>query len=191
MRAGAQGGDRFVRAELVAVTDVQVAGAPERRESESESSHSSQASGPTYAASAGRAALPRHTGQVSSVDDLLADAPLGAAVAALAERNRHHLEQMTDAERQDALSHWHDLAVAVLTAAGAALGGGEGVAERRIQGRAVIVLEDAGGDEVAVHASFFPQLEDLGGEVLVTPAQAAALELLEAMTGGEDEDDEL
>ena len=35
---------------------------------------------------------------------------------------------MTDAERNDALSHWHDLAVAVLTAAGAALGGGEGVA---------------------------------------------------------------
>ena len=126
----------------------------------------------------------RHTGQVSSVDDLLADAPLGAAVAALAERNRHHLEQMTDAERQDALSHWHDIAVAVLTAAGAAVGGGEGVANEN-QGRAVIVLEDAGGDEVAVHASFFPQLEDLGGEVLVTPAQAAALELLEAMTGGD------
>lgn len=129
---------------------------------------------------------------MSSVDDLLADAPLGAAVAALAERNRHHLEQMTDAERQDALSHWHDLAVAVLTAAGAAVGGGEGVTgESEGQGRAVIVLEDAGGDEVAVHASFFPQLEDVGGEVLVTPAQAAALELLEAMTGGDGEDDEI
>ena len=54
------------------------------------------------------------------------------------------------------------------------------------QGRAVIVLEDvliedAGEAQVAVHASFFPQLEDRGGEVLVTPAQAAALELLEAM----------
>ena len=96
---------------------------------------------------------------------------------------------MTDAERQDALSHWHDLAVAVLTAAGAAVGGGEGVGGEN-QGRAVIVLEDAGGDEVAVHASFFPQLEDLGGEVLVTPAQAAALELLEAMTGGDEPDDD-
>ena len=31
---------------------------------------------------------------------------------------------MTDAEREEALAHWHDLAVAVLTAAGAALGGG-------------------------------------------------------------------
>jgi hypothetical protein len=125
---------------------------------------------------------------VSNPDELLAEAPLTAAVAALAERNRHHLAQMTDAEQADALAHWHDLAVAVLTAAGAALGGqGEGAATDT-QGRAVIVLEDAGQDEVAVHASFFPQLEDVDGEVLVTPAQAAALELLEAMTGpGEDD----
>jgi hypothetical protein len=119
---------------------------------------------------------------VSNPDELLAEAPLTAAVAALAERNRHHLAQMTDEERADALSHWHDLAVAVLTAAGAALGSEEGGATDA-QGRAVIVLEDAGEDEVAVHASFFPQLEDVDGEVLVTPAQAAALELLEAMTG--------
>jgi hypothetical protein len=121
-----------------------------------------------------------------SPDELLADAPLTAAVAALADRNRHHLAQMTDAERNDALAHWHDLAVAVLTAAGAALGGEEVSAEGpEGAGRAIIVLEDAGEDEVAVHASFFPQLEDHGGEVLVTPAQAAALELLEAMTGEE------
>jgi hypothetical protein len=127
---------------------------------------------------------------VPSPDDLLAQAPLGAAVAALAERNRHHLAQMTDAERADALSHWHDLAVAVLTAAGAALGGeDEEEAARENGGRAVIVLEDAGEDEVAVHASFFPQLEDVDGEVLVTPAQAAALELLEAMTGPDSEGD--
>ena len=131
---------------------------------------------------------------VPSADELLADAPLGAAVAALAERNRHHLEQMTDAERADALQHWHDLAVAVLTAAGAALGGDDAEAgpDGEAPGRAVIVLEDVlleGGAEsqVAVHASFFPQLEDRGGEVLVTPAQAAALELLEAMAPEEDE----
>jgi hypothetical protein len=130
---------------------------------------------------------------VSSPDDLLADAPLGAAVAALAERNRHHLEQMTDAEREDALAHWHDLAVAVLTAAGAALGAADGI-DADAPGRAVIVLEDvmaggvAGESQVAVHASFFPQLEDRGGEVLVTPAQAAALELLEAMSPEDDED---
>jgi hypothetical protein len=121
-----------------------------------------------------------------SPDDLLADAPLGAAVAALADRNRHHLAQMTEEERQDALAHWHDLAVAVLTAAGAALGG-DSAPLGEAPGRAIIVLEDAGGDEVAVHASFFPQLEDRGGEVMVTPAQAAALELLEAMTGEEPE----
>jgi hypothetical protein len=136
--------------------------------------------------------LPRcHTERVPSPDDLLADAPIGAAVTALAERNRHHLEQMTEAERNDALSHWHDLAVTVLSAAGAALGGGEenGGGDGNGPGRAVIVLEDAGGDEVTVHASFFPQLEDLGGEVLVTPAQAAALELLDAISEpGEDGD---
>jgi hypothetical protein len=121
---------------------------------------------------------------VPSPDDLLADAPIGAAVTALAERNRHHLEQMTEAERNDALSHWHDLAVTVLSAASAALGGAEEEpGDGNGPGRAVIVLEDAGGDEVTVHASFFPQLEDLGGEVLVTPAQAAALELLDAISG--------
>ncbi len=111
-------------------------------------------------------------------EDLLAGAPLEAAVAALAERNHHHLAQMNDAEREDAISHWRQLAVAVLTAAGAALNeeGENGDAP----GRAVIVLEDSGPEEIAIHASFFPQLEDLGGgEVGATPAQAAALELLE------------
>ena len=93
---------------------------------------------------------------------------------------------MTEAERNDALSHWHDLAVTVLSAAGAALGGDEEDSNGNGPGRAIIVLEDAGGDEVTVHASFFPQLEDLGGEVLVTPAQAAALELLDAISGGEE-----
>src|SRR3954469_7187200 len=84
-------------------------------------------------------------GGVSTPDALLADAPVGAAVAALAERNRHHLEDMTDAERAEALAHWHDLAVAVLTAAGAALGSADGaVVNGESAGRAVIVLEDAG-----------------------------------------------
>ena len=123
---------------------------------------------------------------MSNPDELLAEAPLSAAVAALAERNRHHLAQMTAEEQANALSHWHDLAVAVLTAAGAALGD-RGAEATDAQGRAVIVLEDAGEDEVAVHASFFPQLEDIDGEVVVTPAQAAALELLESMTGPDGE----
>ena len=123
---------------------------------------------------------------VPTPDDLLATAPLDAAVAALAERNHHHLAQMSPAEREDAIAHWRQLAVAVLTAAGAALGDdaeepGEG------PGRAVIVLEDSGPEEIAIHATFFPQLEDLGGgEVGATPAQVAALELLEQIS---DEDD--
>ncbi|MGZ8648887.1 MAG: hypothetical protein ACXW08_09705 [Solirubrobacteraceae bacterium] len=119
-------------------------------------------------------------------EELLAGAPLEAAVAALAERNHHHLAQMSDAEREDAIAHWRQLAVAVLTAAGAALHEEDGE-NGDLPGRAVIVLEDSGPEEIAIHASFFPQLEDLGGgEVGATPAQAAALELLEQIA---DEDE--
>jgi hypothetical protein len=122
---------------------------------------------------------------VTTPDALLSDAPLQAAVGALAERNRHHFEQMSEAERRDALGHWHDLAVTVLTAAGAALGhAGD---EAPAGGRAVLVFEDAGEDEIAVHAALYPQPEPQGDEMVVTPAQAAALELLQGMTGdGED-----
>ena len=123
----------------------------------------------------------RHTGQVSSVDDLLADAPLGAAVAALAERNRHHLDQMSDEERADALGHRREQAITVLTAARSATGSGDD--QDPGHGRATIVLEDAGGEEVTVHATFWPEMQDLGGgEIAATPAQVAALELLEQLT---------
>ena len=116
-------------------------------------------------------------------DELLAEAPLEAAVAALAERNHHHLAQMNAAERQDALAHWRELAVAVLTAAGAALGEDTPDVNGDVPGRAVIVLEDSGPEEIAIHATFFPQLQDLGGgEVGATPAQAAALELLDQIS---------
>jgi len=122
-------------------------------------------------------------------DDLLAGPAVEAAVAALAERNRHHLEQMSDAEREDALGHWRELAITVLTAARSAAGTGNGEAGDAIHGRATIVLEDAGGEEVTVHATFWPEMQDLGGgEIAATPAQVAALELLEQLTGdGEEE----
>ena len=58
-------------------------------------------------------------------DDLLAGPAVEAAVAALAERNHHHLEQMSDAERADALEHWRELAITVLTAARSALQHGD------------------------------------------------------------------
>jgi hypothetical protein len=124
---------------------------------------------------------------VPTPEDLLAEAPLEAAVAALAERNHHHLAQMSPAERDEAIGHWRQLAVAVLTAAGAALQEEGGAGEDEAHGRAVIVLEDSGPEEIAVHASFFPQLEDLGdGHVGATPAQAAALELLEQISEDDD-----
>jgi hypothetical protein len=124
---------------------------------------------------------------VTTPDALLADAPLKAAVAALVERNQHHFEQMTEPERRDALKHWHDLAVTVLTAAGATLGEPEDEAAPGAAGRAVLVFEDHGADEIAVHASLYPQPETQGDEMMVTPAQAAALELLQRMA---DEDSE-
>lgn len=114
---------------------------------------------------------------------------MDAAVAALAERNRHHLESMTHAERADAVAHWRDLALAVLTAATAAIGSEPVADEPEGRGRAVILFEDAGGDDVNIHASFYPELEDLGGgEVAVTPAQAAALGLLQEISGEPDEE---
>jgi hypothetical protein len=116
---------------------------------------------------------------MASPDALLAGAPIGAAVAALADRNAHHLEQMTDDERRDAMRHWRDLAVTVLTAAGAALGTDEPPMTEG--GRAVLVFEDSGQDEIAVHATLYPQPEQVGEEMMVTPAQAAALELLQGM----------
>jgi hypothetical protein len=122
-------------------------------------------------------------------DDLLSEAALQAAVAALAERNQHHLADMNEAEQSEAVGHWRELAMTVLTAARTAAGPAPGDGESG--GRAAIVLEDA-GDEIAVHASFYPQLEDLGGgEVAATPAQATALELLEQLEqlAGEDEEE--
>jgi hypothetical protein len=121
---------------------------------------------------------------MASPDALLADAPIGAAVAALAERNAHHLAQMTEEEQRDALMHWRDLAVTVLTAAGAALESEE--PEATPGGRAVLVFEDSGQDEIAVHATLYPQPEQIGEEMMVTPAQAAALELLQGMADEND-----
>jgi len=117
-------------------------------------------------------------------DDLLGDAALRAAVAALAERNQHHLADMSEEERADAVNHWRDLAMTVLVAARTAAPTAAPAGQEDGGGRAAIVLEDAGGDEITVHASFYPQLEDLGGgEVAATPAQATALELLDQLAG--------
>jgi hypothetical protein len=120
-------------------------------------------------------------------DDLLAGPAVDAAVAALAARNRHHLEQMQPDEQADALAHWRELAITVLTAARSATGA-DGPADGQLHGRATIVLEDSGGEEVTVHATFWPEMQDLGGgEVSATPAQIAALELLDQLAGDDEE----
>jgi hypothetical protein len=126
-------------------------------------------------------------------DAVLADPAVSAAVEALAARNQHHLEGMSPQEQADAIGHWRELAVDVLTAARATLTDPEAPAPEPgddAPGRAVIVLEDLGGEDVAVHAAFHPELEDLGGgEIAGTPAQVTALMLLGSLEGeGEGED---
>src|SRR5215210_6714301 len=103
-------------------------------------------------------------------DDLLGDAALQAAVAALAERNHHHLADMSDEERADAVAHWRELAMTVLVAA-------------RTAATSSAPAADDGGGRAAI------ELEDLGGgEVAATPAQATALELLEQLAGDDGHD---
>ena len=117
--------------------------------------------------------------------DLTSAAAVDAGVEALAVRNRAHLEAMEADERDEAIGHWRELAVDVLAAARRALEGG--AAGNADGGRAVIVLEDAGGDEVTVSASFVPELNEVGNdEVTGTAAQIAALSLLEALADDEE-----
>ncbi len=61
-------------------------------------------------------------------DDLLTGPAVDAAVSALAERNHHHLAQMAPDEKEDALGHWRELAITVLSNA-APTGVPEGLTE--------------------------------------------------------------
>jgi hypothetical protein len=120
-------------------------------------------------------------------DALLGTRAVEAGVAALAGRNQHHLAGMAADEQVEAANHWRELAVEVLSAAREALSGGTGVPEGA--GRAVIVLEDSGGEEVNVHVTFAPQLEEMSdGSIAGTPAQLAAMSLLESIAGEPDDD---
>jgi hypothetical protein len=131
------------------------------------------------------AAMADHEGPITiEADALLGTRAVEAGVEALAARNRHHLASMAPDEQLEAATHWRELAVEVLSAARHALTPGEGLVPVEGAGRAVIVLEDSGGEEVNVHVTFAPQLEELeGGMVAGTPAQLAAMSLLEVMTG--------
>lgn len=131
-------------------------------------------------------------------DDLLTDATLDAAVAALANRNAHHLQDMTPDEQAEAAGHWRGLAMDVLVAVRATvtnpeLAGGSPAREGG-PGRAVIVLEDAGEEEINVHVAFHPELQDMGDDqVAGTPAQITAVSMLDTLgeeASGEDDDSE-
>ena len=116
------------------------------------------------------------------VDSLLGGHAVEAGVAALAARNQHHLASMDEGEREQAVGHWRELTVEVLNAARVALAGPASQVEGG--GRAVVVFEDAGGDDVNVHVTFAPQLEELpDGAIAGTPAQLAAVSFLESLAG--------
>jgi len=120
------------------------------------------------------------------IDALLGTRAVEAGVAALAARNRHHLMDMAPEEQAEAAQTWRELAVEVLSAVREAVIPGTGTPEGT--GRAVIVLEDQGPEEVAVHVTFSPQLEELqDGSIAGTPAQLAAMSLLESMAAVDQE----
>jgi len=146
------------------------------------------APGPPLACATMAAMAAEHEGPATvEADALLGSRAVEAGVNALAARNQHHLAGMGEQEQAEAANHWRELTVEVLSAARTALTPGDGEAELEGAGRAVIVLEDAGGDEVSVHVTFAPQLEELSdGSIAGTPAQLAAMSLLEAMTAEED-----
>ena len=117
---------------------------------------------------------------------LLGPTVIEAAVGALAQRNQHHFEQMDESERAQAIETWRGIAGDVLAAAHQALFGGQPQPNR-----AILVFEDGGGEEIAVHASFTPQLQDMGeGQVAGSPAQITALSLLEGLQQSEGEEQE-
>jgi hypothetical protein len=117
--------------------------------------------------------------QLPPVDStaLLGPTVIEAGVGALAQRNQHHFEQMDEGERAQALETWRELAGDLLAAAHNALFSGQPQPNR-----AILVFEDGGTEEIAVHASFTPQLQDMGeGQVAGSPAQITALSLLETL----------
>jgi hypothetical protein len=120
-------------------------------------------------------------------DALLGTRAVEAGVQALAARNQHHLASMAPEEQAEAANHWRELAVEVLSATREALSPAVRGADDEGAGRAVIVLEDSGGDEVNVHVTFAPQLEELpDGSIAGTPAQLAAMSILESISGDDD-----
>jgi len=124
-------------------------------------------------------------------DLLLSDTALDAGVGALARRNHRHFEAMTDAERSQAIDTWRELAVDVLVAVRSTLASENPQAPPATAtgGRAVLVFEDAGEEDVAVHAAFHPELEEVGpDEVAGTPAQLTALSLLEQLAPDDSEE---
>lgn len=124
-------------------------------------------------------------------EQLLSDEALDAAVGALARRNHHHFEGMSDPERAQAVDTWRALATDVLVAVRSTVASETDGAppSTSLGGRAVLVFEDAGEEDVSVHAAFHPELEEVGPEEFRgTAAQIVALSLIEQLNnpGGDE-----
>jgi len=119
------------------------------------------------------------------VDQLLEQRSVAAGVEALARRNRHHLADMDDAEREDARILWSEMVAEILGAVRDVLGG---PVERDGPGRAVIVLSDHPQEpgEVQAEAIFSPQIEEVPGEdgetqVVATFAQVLGMQVADLL----------
>jgi hypothetical protein len=116
---------------------------------------------------------------------ILSESSLQAGVAALERVHGRHLEGMTDAERQEARTHYRDQVEHVLAAVQQELLG----VEAEQGGRATILLTDH-EDRIEVSAQFVPDLREVGEqEVEGTPAQLLALAALEAISAEAEEDE--
>ena len=92
---------------------------------------------------------------------------------------------MSDDERSQAIDTWRGLATDVLVAVRSTVASESTEAPATATGgRAVLVFEDAGEEDVSIHAAFHPDLEEIGPEeVAGTPAQLVALSLIEQLNG--------
>lgn len=119
------------------------------------------------------------------LDQLLEQRSVAAGVEALARRNRHHLADMDDEEREDARVLWSEMVAEILGAVRDILGGSvvpDG------PGRAVIILSDHPEEpgEVQAEAIFSPQIQEMEVEdgetqVVATFAQVLGMQVADLL----------
>jgi hypothetical protein len=113
-----------------------------------------------------------------AADLILSEPSVHAGVGALERIHGRHLGGMSADEQAEARAHWREQVEQVLHAVHAVHAG----ALPPGHGRAVIVLADAGTEDIEVSVAFDPDLRQLDDdEVEGTPAQILALTALSAV----------